>query len=87
MYVRRYGPAADASCSRCLTGRRAGPPEDCGGIWGYGDLLRILSDPSDAEYQERIEWLGGELDPEAFDLDAVNEALDMLAAAERRDAH
>lgn len=75
------GPTADASYPRCLTGRRAGPPEDCGGIWGYEDMLRILSDPTDAEYEERLEWLGGEFDPEAFDLDAVNEALEMFAAA------
>jgi len=27
---------------RCLEGERACPPEDCGGILGYKDLLEIL---------------------------------------------
>lgn len=54
------------SYPRCLSGKRACPPEDCGGIWGYESLLEILKDPNHEEYQERIEWLGGDFDPEAF---------------------
>jgi hypothetical protein len=68
---------------RCLTGRRAGPPEDCGGVWGYQDLIEILADPTHDEHKERLEWLGldsgGEFDPAAFDVDEVNEALSGLA--------
>ena len=54
----------------CTDGRRACPPEDCGGPWGYQDLLAILADPSHPEHEERVEWVsewGGRLDPEAFD--------------------
>jgi hypothetical protein len=69
---------------RCLTGRRACPPEDCGGISGYGYLLEILSDPHHEEHQERLEWLGldsaSQLDPAAFDADQVNTALAGLSS-------
>ncbi len=30
---------------RCTGGRRAGPPEDSGGVWGYADLLNVLANP------------------------------------------
>jgi Plasmid pRiA4b ORF-3-like protein len=55
----------------CIDGRRAGPPEDCGGVWGYAELLAILADPSHPEHAERAEWAanwgGTGLDPDAFD--------------------
>lgn len=60
---------------RCLTGKRNCPPEDCGGPFGYQNLLEILRDPTHEEHAEMREWLGGEFDPEAFDLDEVNAGL------------
>jgi hypothetical protein len=60
---------------RCIAGERACPPEDCGGPWGYADLLEVLQDPEHPEHEERLEWLGGEFDPEAFNLDEVNAEL------------
>jgi len=59
----------------CLTGKRACPPEDCGGIWGYGDLLEAIQDPAHPEHEEMLEWLGGSFDPEEFDVDIVNQRL------------
>jgi hypothetical protein len=50
----------------CTNGKRACPPEDCGGIWGYEDLLEIIKDPTHEEYEEMMEWLGGKFDPEYF---------------------
>ncbi len=51
----------------CIGGKRAGPPEDCGGVSGYENLLETINDPDNEEYEETIEWLGGEFDPEHFD--------------------
>lgn len=51
----------------CVSGNRACPPEDCGGIWGYAHLLEVLSDPEDEEHHEMLEWVGGAFDPEHFD--------------------
>ncbi|MGH2726980.1 MAG: plasmid pRiA4b ORF-3 family protein [Actinomycetota bacterium] len=61
--------------AECLDGRRACPPEDCGGPWGYVELLEILADPSHEEHGERREWVGDDFDPEAFDLPGVNDEL------------
>ncbi|WP_428849293.1 IS1096 element passenger TnpR family protein, partial [Thermanaeromonas sp.] len=47
----------------------------CGGPWGYQRMLKILSDPEHEEYEETVEWLGGEFDPEAFDLEEINRRL------------
>jgi hypothetical protein len=68
-----------AAYPHCLTGRRASPPEDCGGIWGYQHLLAVLDDPDHPDHQQRLEWLGlgsaGELDPAAFDHAELNRTL------------
>jgi hypothetical protein len=59
----------------CIKGKRACPPEDCGGIWGYQDFLEAIQDPSHPEHQEMLEWIGGEFDPEYFDVKETNEIL------------
>lgn|GEM_PF-881748 len=56
---------------RCLGGKRACPPEDCGGYAGYYDLLEILENPEDEEYEETVEWLGDDYDPSEFNKEAV----------------
>lgn len=63
----------------CVTGRRAFPPEDCGGIWAYGDLLAVLADPADPEHEETKQWVGPYFDPEAMDLDHINRELVQVA--------
>jgi hypothetical protein len=59
----------------CIEGKRACPPEDVGGVWGYGEFLEAIGDPGHAEHDSYLEWIGGEFDPEAFDLEEVNEVL------------
>lgn len=59
----------------CLSGENNCPPEDCGGVWGYADMLEILKDPNHEEYESYIEWLGGKFDPKYFDKDEVNKLL------------
>ena len=60
---------------RCMGGARACPPEDCGGVGGYANFLQAISDPNHEEHDEYLEWIGGEFDPEKFDLDLVNREL------------
>ena len=55
----------------CINGERSCPPEDCGGQWGYKDFLENIMDPNHEQYHEMLEWVGGEFDPEHFDIKEV----------------
>jgi len=59
----------------CLSGKKASPPEDCGGIFGYYDMLEVINDPSNEGYEDCREWLGDDFDPEAVDLEEINACL------------
>lgn len=48
----------------CVGGRRAAPPEDCGGVWRYNELMDILKDPSHPEHEDMKEWVDDDFDPE-----------------------
>lgn len=64
----------------CLAGKNACPPEDCGGIHGYYNLLEALADPNNPEHMELRDWLGGEWDATRFDLQETNDLLKCLKA-------
>jgi len=63
----------------CLEGKRACPPDDCGGTSGYSELLDILADPDHEEYENMKSWVEsmveGKFDSEAFDLKKVNRSI------------
>ncbi len=59
----------------CLKGKRACPPEDCGGIWGYSEFLEAIEDVNNPEHDDMLEWVGEEFDPETFDIDSINQGL------------
>lgn len=46
----------------CVGGKRAPPPEDSGGPYGYQEMLEIIDNPEHPEYEEINEWLGGKID-------------------------
>lgn len=56
----------------CIKGKRACPPEDCGGIPGYYHLLELLNGPECEEKEELLDWIGAPMDPEAFDLEEID---------------
>jgi len=62
---------AGARYPECVAGERVGPPEDCGGAWGYQRLLEVLADPAHEDHGEMREWVGlpagATFDPDAFD--------------------
>ena len=69
---------SDATYPVCLAGKRACPPDDCGGPWGYGNLLAAISDPTHEEHGELTEWLPYGFDADEFD---IAEATDMMRSA------
>lgn len=52
---------------QCGAGERACPPEDCGGLPGYMELVAALRDPSHPEHASMKEWAPDDFDPERFD--------------------
>ncbi len=62
----------------CMKGKYACPPEDCGGIPGYYNLINIMKNPKHREYKSYAEWLGEPFDMEEFDIDFVNDGLGNL---------
>jgi hypothetical protein len=75
--LRKILPAHDnhAFKPHCVKGKGACPPEDCGGIWGYTDMLEALQGADSEERNEILTWLGEGFNPEHFDLEAVNRIL------------
>jgi pRiA4b ORF-3-like protein len=59
----------------CTDGQLACPPEDCGGIPGFYDLVEAISDPNHKRHEEMRDWIGDDFDPQAFSSDKVNRLL------------
>ncbi|MFP4165265.1 MAG: plasmid pRiA4b ORF-3 family protein [Chitinispirillaceae bacterium] len=55
----------------CIAGERACPPEDCGGVPGYYDMLKTLSDPDDEEYEDTKAWVGKDWSSERFNREGI----------------
>ena len=64
-----------------LKGKGACPPEDCGGVWGYAELLEVFKKKrKTAEEKERLQWYFMDEDffPEEYDIEDVQYDLDDL---------
>lgn len=68
-------PQPDTGYPLCLSGQRACPPENSGGIFHYTELLEIRQDPTHEDYAEVTAGLGEGFDPDAFEVNSVNQAL------------
>lgn len=73
--VKIYPPAEGVKYPICLAGKLACPPDDCGGLGGYYNMLEVVKDPKHEDYENVLEWIGEDFDPERFDIDEINAAL------------
>lgn len=72
------GKYDDGSWAKCLHGKRAAPPEDCGGIPGFTELIEASEDPLHPRRKELLDWVGCDYNPDAFDARAINLRLILL---------
>jgi len=59
----------------CIKAKRACPPEDCGGAWGYMEFLEAIQNPAHPEHESFLEWVEGSFDSEFYDLEEINQRL------------
>jgi hypothetical protein len=55
----------------CTAGKRSCPPEDCGGSFGYMELLEVLKNPDHENHDSMVEWIGDDFDSETFNPKSV----------------
>ena len=63
---------AGSFLAHCLSGKRACPPEDVGGIAGYANFIDALEDSEHPEHEDMLNWIGCSFDPDSFDARLVN---------------
>ncbi|HLW40869.1 MAG TPA: plasmid pRiA4b ORF-3 family protein, partial [Flavobacterium sp.] len=74
-------PNEEVLYPKCIKGENAAPIEDCGGVWGFYELLEIISKKrKTAEDKEMLEWVRipkgkSYEDIYAFDINEVNQRL------------
>jgi len=71
---------------RLLDGASCCPPEDIGGVPGFGAFLEAMSDPHHPEHDDVIEWYGGPFNPAAFDIERLRKNVEKIAGRRKRAA-
>jgi hypothetical protein len=79
--VRTGDPAIDYP--RYIGGQGNGPPEDCGGVSGFYEMLEARANPDHPSHAEAVEWLD-DYDPDFIDEEPIKYAL--MRIARRRNA-
>lgn len=70
--------SAQASYPRYVGGERNAPPEDCGGIPGFYDMLDAIADPGHPNHADAREW-ADDYDPDTIDELPIKYALARIA--------
>ncbi len=73
--------AEGAPPARVLDGERACPPEDCGGIGGFEQVLMLAGHPERARFPERHPWLASGYDPDRFSAVDADELVRAITSA------
>jgi hypothetical protein len=76
---RLANPAPGALYPRLIEISGRCPPEDCGGPWGYAEMLEAIADPKHQRHAELTEWIGDDFDPHADQAEWLTAEVDALA--------
>jgi hypothetical protein len=68
----------DEVLPQIIGGENACPPEDCGGIHGYKELLEVLKNSKHLEYKSTKIWVGSTFDPMGCDMKTIQQNLGKL---------
>jgi hypothetical protein len=60
---------------RCVAGEKSCPIEDSGGIYGYQEMLNVLKNKDNSDYESIRQWVGDNFNPDYFNIIEVNEYL------------
>ena len=60
---------------RCIEAVGGQLLEECKNIEDYYRVLSIFKNPEHEEYEDILEWLGDEFDPDFFDIESINQEL------------
>lgn len=63
-----------------VLGQNACPPEDCGGVYRYREIIEILADSTHEEYESIVEWIGPKFNHIAFNRLIIEKGLGILGA-------
>lgn len=68
-------PEAGVRYPRCTDGARADPIEDCGGVWGYEELVEAAGNPKHERYADLEDWGLEKWNPEQFSTEETDRKL------------
>lgn len=74
--VRQGDPDHSYPCY--VGGERNAPPEDCGGLPGFYEILTAVADPDHPDHAEMVDWFD-EYDPDTFDDLPIKYAIGRIA--------
>lgn len=63
-----------------VSGQNACPPEDCGGVYRFREIIEILADSTHEEYESIVDWFGPKFNPVAFNKLTIERGLGILGA-------
>jgi len=74
-----FDPEPDNIYPRLIEASGRCPPEDCGGPWGYAELLEAINDPKHERHAELSDWFPEHFNPAVTDVKRLSDDVAILA--------